>query len=69
MAQEQAIRKYRDSLVKGLGEHKTRSAKVLPAKARTAINAVKTRLQIEFEGMLAIADPENGENFILEILM
>ena len=68
MAQEEAIREYRDSLVKGLGEHETGSSEALTSKAKAAVKAVKTRLRTEFDRMLAVADPRNGENFILEVL-
>lgn len=68
MAQEQAIREYRDSLVKGVGEHDKGSSEVLTAKARAAVKTVKTRLRTEFDRMPAVADPRNGDNFILEVL-
>lgn len=44
MAQEEAICEYRNSLVKGLGEHETKSFEVLIAKARAIVKAAKTRL-------------------------
>lgn len=68
MVQEQAIREYRDSLVKGVGEHNTGSSEALTAKAMAAVKAVKTRLRTVFDRMLAVADPRNGEYFIHEVL-
>lgn len=44
MAQEQVIRGYGDSFVKGVGEHDTGSSEALTAKARAVLEAVKTRL-------------------------
>lgn len=67
MAQEQAIRKYRDFLVKGLGDQALGSSEELTTKANAAVKAVKTRLRTKFDRMLAVADPGNGESFILEI--
>lgn len=67
MAQDQAIRDYRDSLVKGIGEQEVGSSEVLTAKAKSAVKAVKTRLRTEFDRMLAVAHPRNGDNFIIEV--
>lgn len=68
MAQEQAICKYCDSLVKGVGEQDTGSLEQLTTKARATVKVVKTQLRTEFDRMLAVADPQNDENFIHEVL-
>ena len=68
MAQEEAIREYRDSLVKAPDDHDIGSSAALTEKATAAVKAVKTGLRTEFDRMLAVADPRNGENFILEVL-
>lgn len=67
MAQEQAICEYWDSLMKELGVQSSRSSEALTAKEKAAVKAVKTRIRTEFDQMLAIADPRNNKNFIIEV--
>ena len=66
-AQEIAIREYRDSVLKYTGERDPRSSEELIKRVTAAVNACKRSLQSDMDRMLAIADPRNGDGFILEV--
>ena len=66
-AQEGAIREYHNSLVKALGSKDIGCSANLKARAVAAVKATKIRLRTDFERMLSVADPKNGEFFILEV--
>ena len=66
-AQDEAIRMYRDSLVSGSGMMGEGNSEDLISLAKAAVKKTKTQLETVMARHLAIADPQNGPEFIREV--
>ena len=58
---------YKDSLVSGSGVMAEGNSEDVISLARAAVKKTKTQLEIVMSRHLAIANPQNGEDFIKEV--
>ena len=66
-AQDEVIRMYRDSLVYGSGVMGDGNSEDLILLAKAVVKKTKTQLETVMSRHLAIADPQNGLEFIKEV--
>ena len=66
-AQEKGINEYYDSLLMPNGERAEGCSHDLKAKVATTVKEKKAQLHTNFDRMLAVAAPSNGEGFIKEV--
>lgn len=66
-AQEEAIRRYKDTLITGTGVDKPGSSSEMEKLALEAVAKKKKSLSTDLNRYLAIANPANGSGFLTEV--
>ena len=68
-AQEKGINEYYDSLLLPTGERAKGDSDEMKSMVAAAVKEKKTQLHTNFDRMLAVAAPSNGDGFIQEVMI